>query len=90
MPKVTGNNRTSALNRLSKPYSVNNLNRSSSVNDARQLLANRNKASFDARQLLSRKATSVDDSDGNMVVVTGLKDMKMKDGRVNTEVKGKN
>lgn len=90
MPKMIGNNRPSALKRLSAPYSTTKIDRRptvglkpSSINDARQILVNRNQTSFDARQLLSRQAskTSADD-DGQMVVVTGLKDMKMKDGRV--------
>jgi hypothetical protein len=91
MPKVTGNNRVSALKRLGNPYSVNNLNRrpltglkTSSISDARQILVNRNKTSFDARQLLTRQSSKTDDNNNNgkMVVITGLKDMKIKDGRV--------
>jgi hypothetical protein len=90
MPKVTGNNRISALKRLGNPYSLNNLNRgplieskTSSINDARQILLNRNKTSFDARQLLTRQSSKTDDNNEKMVVITGLKDMKMKAGRVN-------
>jgi hypothetical protein len=95
MPKITGNNRISALKRLGKPYPIKDLNHrplmgseTSSVNDARQILVNRNKTSFDARQLLSRQSSKTDDvnNSGKMVVVTGLKDLKMKDGRVNTNV----
>jgi hypothetical protein len=90
MPKVTGNNRVSALKRLGNPYSVNNLNRrpltglkTSSISDARQILVNRNKTSFDARQLLTRQSSKTDDNNnGKMVVITGLKDMKIKDGRL--------
>jgi hypothetical protein len=113
MSKTTGNNRISALKRLSKPVTINNANRrqlsgptNPSVNDARQLLANRNKSAFDARQLLSRQSSKTLDTaaptnvivrknlvrmggeadnnnNGKMVVVTGLKDMKIQDGRVN-------
>jgi RNA recognition motif-containing protein len=89
MPKVTGNNRISALKRLGNPYSLNNLNRgplieskTSSINDARQILLNRNKTSFDARQLLTRQSSKTDDNNEKMVVITGLKDMKMKAGRL--------
>ncbi|CAF4001029.1 unnamed protein product, partial [Rotaria sp. Silwood2] len=106
MSKNTGNNRISALKRLSKPSPINNINRrqltgtkSSSVQDARELLTNRNKSSFDARQLLSRQSSNtstniivrknllqnkdkIDNNNGKMVVVTGLKDMKIRDGRV--------
>jgi hypothetical protein len=104
MPKITGNNRISALKRLSKPSPINDPNRRSligsknaSIKDARQILLNRNKTSFDARQLLSRQSSKTLDTGSTnlivrknllqnneeMVVVTGLKDMKMKDGRVN-------
>jgi hypothetical protein len=102
-----GNNRVSALKRLGNSSSINNPNRrqfigtkNSSVNDARELLVNRNKTSFDARQLLSRQTSDVvpknitvrknllqnkeqTDNNGKMVVVTGLKDMKIRDGKVN-------
>ena len=88
---MIGNNRPSALNRLSAPYSTTKIDRrpivgskASPVIDARQILVNRNQTSFDARQLLSRQASKSDADDGQMVVVTGLKDMKMKDGRVRT------
>jgi len=107
MPKITGNNRTSALKRLNKPYQINNSNRrllsgskNSSIKDARQILVNRNKTAFDARQLLSRQSSKTvntisknvilrnnfEQNNEDMVVVTGLKDMKMKDGRVNKKV----
>lgn len=66
MPKVVGNNRLSALRRSNNPYSLNN---------------NRNATSFDARQLLTRQGSQTKDN-GNTVVVTGLKDMKLKDGRL--------
>lgn len=89
MPKMIGNNRPSALKRLSTPYSTTKIDRrpivgskTSSINDARQILLNRNQTSFDARQLLSRQASKSDADEGQMVVVTGLKDMKMRDGRV--------
>jgi hypothetical protein len=91
MPKVIGNYRGSAVKRPGNPYSVNNLNRrplpgsKTTINDARQILANRNKTSFDARQLLTRQSSKTEDNNNNnekMVVITGLKDMKMKDGRV--------
>lgn len=93
MPKVVGNNRSSALKRLSNPYSTTKIDRrpavvgtnTSTVNDARQILLNRNQTSFDARQLLSRQTSKNDANDDKMVVVTGLKDMKMKDGRVTTK-----
>ena len=95
MSKMTGNNRISALKRLSKPPPINNLNRRpligsriSSVKDARQILINRNKTKFDARQLLNRQSSKTDDNNnGKMVVVTGIKDMKIKDGRVNKKFK---
>ncbi|CAF3370867.1 unnamed protein product [Rotaria socialis] len=106
MSKNTGSNRISALKRLSKPSSLNNMNRgqsigskNSSVQDARDLLQSRNKVSFDARQLLSRQSSKIltktiirnnllsnkkdiGSNDGKMVVITGLEDMKMKDGRL--------
>ncbi|CAF2009100.1 unnamed protein product [Rotaria magnacalcarata] len=106
MSKNTGNNRISALKRLSKPSPLNNMNRgqsigskNSSVQDARDLLQSRNKAAFDARQLLSRQSSKtltktivrnnllsnkedIGSSDGKLVVITGLEDMKMKDGRL--------
>ncbi|CAF3822612.1 unnamed protein product [Rotaria sordida] len=113
MSKTTGNNnnRISALKRLSSKSSPinNNINRrqligtkNSLVQDARELLINRNQSSsssFDARQLLSRQSSKtltntivrknllqnkqeIDNNNGKMVVVTGLKDMKMKDGRL--------
>lgn len=89
MPKVLGNNRSSALKRLSNPYSTTKIDRrpvvggnSSSISDARQILVNRNQTSFDARQLLSRQTSKNDDNDDKMIVITGLKDVKMKDGRV--------
>ena len=109
MPKVIGNNRISALQRLGKPYSINNPkhrlsggSNNSSINDARQILANRNKTSFDARQLLSRPSSKTLDltskniilrknlpqNNEDMVVVTGINDMKMKDGQVNDKKKG--
>ncbi|CAF1128784.1 unnamed protein product [Rotaria sp. Silwood1] len=106
MSKNTGNNRISALKRLSKPSPINNGNRrqligtkNSSAPDARELLTNRKKSSFDARQLLSRQSSNtstntivrknllqnkeeIGNNNGKMVVVTGLKDMQMKDGRL--------
>lgn len=115
MSKSIGNNRVSALKRLSKPSPINNKNRqqltgsnNASIQDARELLANRNKLAFDARQLLSRQSSKTIDrvstnvilrknlaqgtedlgnNDGKMVVVTGIKNMKMKDGRVNLKNK---
>jgi hypothetical protein len=111
MPKIIGNNRISALQRISKPYQINNSNRgllsgskNSSIKDARQILVNRNKTSFDARQLLSRQSSktvnttisknvilrnNLQQNNEDMVVVTGLKDVKMKDGRVNKKVQKK-
>ncbi len=93
MSKTTGNNRISALKRLGKSASTNTTNlrplmgtKTPSIKDARQLLVNRKNSSFDARQLLSRQSSTADETDtGKMVVVTGLKDMKIKDGRVNEE-----
>lgn len=89
MSKMTGNNRISALKRLSTPSSINERNnrsligsKNSSINDARQILANKTKTPFDARQLLSRQSST---NNEDMVVITGLKDMKMKDGRVNKQ-----
>jgi len=104
MPKFTGNNRTSALKRLNKPFSINDPNRrlligskNSSTNDARQILVNPNQTSFDARQLLNRQSSraintvskniilrnNLTRNNEDMVIVTGVKNMKMKDGRVN-------
>lgn len=105
MSKGTGNNRISALKRLSATSQAHNINRGqlvgskhSSIQDARDLLTTRDKPSFDARHLLSRQSakplantivrknvlanTEEMGNAGKMVVVTGLKDMKMKDGRV--------
>jgi len=67
MPKVTGNSRLNTARHLNNPYSLNN---------------NRNQSSFDARKVLTRQESQTKDS-GNVVVVTGLRDMKLKDGRVN-------
>ncbi|UJR16310.1 hypothetical protein I4U23_003216 [Adineta vaga] len=61
-----GNNRISALKRLSKP-TANNKNvhgrlsapTTPTITDARQLLGNRNKPVFDARQLLSRQSSKI-------------------------------
>ena len=74
MSKLTNNKRVSALQRLGQGSPLNN----AAVSDARELLSQRNKTTFDARQLLSRQSSA----GGKMVVVTGLKDMSLKDGRV--------
>ncbi|CAF0801580.1 unnamed protein product [Adineta steineri] len=106
MSKANGNNRISALKRLGKSSSINNINHrqtiglnNSSVKDARELLINRTISStFDSRQMFNRQSSQtfntmptniivrntedINNNNEKMVVVTGLKDMKMKDGRV--------
>ena len=80
--------RISALKRLGQPVPLStatrSLSREASVNDARELLSQRNQATFDARQLLSRQSSNAEmqEDPGKMVVITGLKDMKLKGGRV--------
>ncbi|CAF3736967.1 unnamed protein product [Adineta steineri] len=106
MSKANGNNRISALKRLGKSSSINNINHrqtiglnNSSVKDARELLINRTISStFDSRQMFNRQSSQtfntmptniivrntedINNNNEKMVVVTGLKDMKMKDGRL--------
>lgn len=85
------NKRLSVLKRLGTSNPTN-ARRSlpTTVTDARELLTRRNQSTFDARQLLNRPTSNGAavilrkslPTDEKLVVITGIKDTKMKDGKV--------